>query len=452
MDGRLTFNKYNAMRKEELKTQAVELVDTAWRDGHAEGANEAAEVHAKEMAEKQEELKKAQQDVEALRKELNEAKAATVAAYNDGYMDGHRDALNNAGLAQPTEDEVEPQPTPEPQPEPERVPEYTLENSAVEGFMADKAYDAPGFATGTGLSVVDKYIEDAEEGMTQSWTERPAEIPLQMISIEGVEAVDGIYNLVPGREYTYFKNDGGNVVRGKFKTKPNTVRMIKTADADPVVNIRDIGGYKCEGGHVAYEKVLRSATLNFLKEDSVNVRILQALGVKDVITFSSSNPARTDLGKWDGTFLTMDAYVNVLTNTSKYDEIKATVERIIKDAKEGKGVLLHCFAGTDRTGTMVSLILGALGVSEADIIKEWELTCFFCWFVRVRISDWEHRAEIKKECPKGQLRQYFQKLKATYGKNGETHQQQCVAFLKKCGVSAAKIAELKECLVVKATE
>lgn len=407
------------MTKEELKTQVSALVDAAWEYGHAEGANEAAEAHAKELAE----MKKEVQD-----------------AYDTGYKDGHKAALDNAGLTQPTEDEVEPQL--------EVVPEYSLENSAVEGFMLDQTYYAPGFAIGTGLTVVNEYYKGAKEGTKQSWTEKPAKIPVEFDSIEGATPVNGIYNLIPGREYTYFKNEGGDVIRGKFKTKPNTVRMIEMADECPVVNIRDLGGYKCEGGHVAYNKVIRSATLKQLTKDCANTKILAALGVTDEITFSSSNPARTEFGLWTGVHIGIDAYTTVLTKSTQWPKIKSVFTRILKDVKEGGCALIHCFAGTDRSGTIAALLLGVLGVCEGDIIKDWEMTSMCCWFNRVRISDWETREVVRQECPEGQLRQTFQKMKATYGKNGETFQKQCESYLKKCGITAAQIAELKMYMIV----
>ena len=421
------------MGKEELKTNAADIVDSAWEFGFANGVNVTAETYKKKLDEKQ----KAVDDAQAA---LEEAQKAAAEAYDNGFRDGHKAALENAGLTNPTEDEVEPMP--------EIVPEYTLENSGVEGFMKDQTYYAPGFATGTGLTVVNEYYKGAKEGTKQSWTEKPAKIPVEFDSIEGATPVNGIYNLIPGREYTYFKNEGGNVIRGKFKTKPNTVRMIEMADECPVVNIRDLGGYKCEGGHVGYNRVLRSATLKQLTKDCDNAKILKQIGVTDEITFSSSNPARTDLGLWKGAYYAIDAYTTVLTKSTQWPKIKSIFTRILSDVKEDGCALIHCFAGTDRSGTVSALLLGVLGVSEGDIIKDWEMTSMCCWFNRVRISDWETREVVRQECPEGQLRQTFQKMKSLYGKNGETFQQQCEAFLMKCGITATQIADLKKYMIV----
>ena len=379
------------------------------------------------------------------KEELKDQVAALIdAAWDGGYIAGHKDALNNVGLTQPTEDEVEPMP--------EVVPEYSLENSAVEGFMLDQTYYAPGFATGTGMTVVDQYIKGAVEGDTQSWTEQQAKVPVKFDSIEGVSIVDGICNLVPGKVYTYFKNEGGNVVRGKFKTKPNTVRMITMADEEPVMNIRDLGGYKCEGGHVAYEKLIRSARLTELTKDSANTKILASLGITDEITFSSSCPARTEFGLWKGVYYGLADYVDLVTKTAQRAKVKSMFTRIVNDLKGGGTVLFHCKSGTDRTGSVSTLLLGLLGVSEGDLIKEWEMTCFCAWFNFVRISDWAKREDVRKDYPTGQLRQMFQKMKSSFGKNGETFQQQCEAFFKLCGVTTAQIADFKMRMIVPATK
>ena len=388
--------------KEELKKQASDLIDEAYENGLAVKAAECEQL----LEQKSEEY---------------EAKIAELQHQIDNYQPIH---------------------------------EFSLENRAVAAYMANHTYDAPGFATGTGLSVIDDYIQEAEEGSHQSWTEKPAEIPIKFDSIDGLEPVNGIYNFVPGCEYTYHRNEGGKVITGKFRTKPNTVRMIEMAYDCPVVNIRDLGGYKCEGGHVAYCKVLRSATLARLTKDCDNTKILVALGVTDEITFSSSNPARTEFGLWTGVHYAIDAYASIITKSTQRPKIKSVFTRILNDIKNGGCALMHCYAGTDRSGSVSALLLGLLGVSEADVIRDWESTCFCCWFNRVRISDWEKRADVKKDCPEGQLRQMFQKMKSLYGKddngNIRTFQQQCEYFLiNKVKLTAKQISSFKELMIVK---
>ncbi len=420
------------MTKDELKTQVAELVDSAWDYGHAEGANEAAEKHAKELAEKQEEVK---------------------TAYDLGYIAGHRDALNNAGLTNPTEDEVEPQPTPEP------VEEICIEHKDVTGFMADQTYYKDGFGTSTGMSVVNTYIKNAREGNRPSPTEQPAPICVQpgtkFYEEDGTEASyvhvteDGqAVNFIPGRIYRAVAPTGEE---RKFKTT-GTVRMIWTAPIKPyVVNLRDVGGYKCEGGHIAYGKLIRSAFLpKDMMADSENAKILTKLGVTQEISVADDYPACNDLG-WPKayTYSNVSCYTSIFTKTTN---LKNVIVRIVNEAKKGM-TLLHCHAGADRTGTIVALILGVCGVSEGDIIKDWEFTSFSCWFNRKRISDWENRPDIQKKSPEGELRQLLKKLKSTYGTKGQTLQQQCESYLaKKLAMTAEQIGNIKKAFIVKDTE
>lgn len=415
---------------DEIKAQLSTLVDEAYECGAADKAAECEQILESELK----------------------------ASYDKGKADGIKEALESI----PTNPEVvepEPQPTPEPEPEPspepEIVPEFSIENPWISRFMADPSYDAPDFLYGDGMSVVDNYLADAvESGHQQSPTEQPASIPFvfdQLTDANGheVEAIDGIYNLVPGCEYSYYRHDADwrMVLQGKFRTKPNTVRMIRTADDGRIFNIRDLGGYKCEGGHVAYGKLLRSAWIPLeLTADSTNIRLLKSLGVTREISFSSTYAARKALGWKANTYSGVKSYTTILTNTSG---ILSTFNAILAEAQAGGCSLMHCHTGADRTGSVSALLLALLGVSEADIIKEWETTCFSAMFYRRRISDWQTRAEDRKECPEGQLRQLFVKMRSIYGTKGETLQQQVYAFLTtKVGLSSAKITALKQAFIV----
>ena len=48
----------------------------------------------------------------------------------------------------------------------------------------------------------------------------------------------------------------------------------------------------------------------------------------------------------------------------------ATIVRAVADAPEG-GVLLHCHAGKDRTGVVVALLLGLVGVPDTEIAADY---------------------------------------------------------------------------------
>ena len=309
-------------------------------------------------------------------------------------------------------------------------------NEAVSRFLADPSYDAPGFATGKGESVVCKYCEQLNTGdYATNLIEHP--LPAKVGSAL-------FYNLIPGREYS---------LDGQLVKATGTLRQIHFDDpATAVANCRDLGGWKCEGGHVAYGKIIRSARLpeGLTKQSSTAVTLRDDVGITLEIDLRNK-AAYTTLG-WRGMKVNMYGYATILTDARGY---KDTFTAILNEVQKGGCVLIHCNAGADRTGTVAALILGLLGVSEADIIKDWELTCYCHWENYKIISQWAARiadpnmkATAIKEFPKGELREFFQAMRSTYGKNGETFQQQVTAFLtKKVGLSTSQLTALKKALI-----
>lgn len=370
------------------------------------------------------------------KKEFDTTLAKTKADYEnkvkDAYEAGVADTLKSIHFEAKTEDEVE-QPSTAADGD---VQEFELTNAVVKAFVADPAYDAKGFATGKGESVVDKYaVPNMAEGeYARNWQEHPVSVKLD----------DGtVLNcLVPNKEHT---------VNGQRFRTLGSVRQIHFPADEYVSNCRDIGGWKCEGGKVAYGKVIRSAYLpDGMTKDSPATKVLNEVGVTCEIDLRGKS-VYTNLG-WTGKLYGVSAYAGILTSTTN---VKNVFTAILNEVKKGGCVLYHCHAGADRTGTITALLLGVLGVSEADIIKDWELTSFCHWCNFKRISDWakrtaapETKAETIKEFPKGELREFFAAMKKTYGTKGETYQQQCVAYLKKVGITDVQINDLKRAMVM----
>ena len=186
-----------------------------------------------------------------------------------------------------------------------------------------------------------------------------------------------IYNLVPGVTYYYRVVDaGGAVLKSACVTPVGPMRMIYGVSS----NVRDLGGWKVPGGHIAYGKLYRGAALSsrrmtergkeiFLKDLGIGVD-LDLRGIKEseatvgpVIEGAeyAKFPVEKNLGR--GTGNTQELY-------------QQAIRSIIGWLGEGKAVYFHCAGGADRTGTLAFLIEALLGVSESDLSKDYEITTF----------------------------------------------------------------------------
>ena len=89
-------------------------------------------------------------------------------------------------------------------------------------------------------------------------------------------------------------------------------------------------------------------------------------------------------------------------------------------------IYYHCWGGADRTGTLAFLLGVILGMSEEDMILDYELTSLAIWGDRNRKSD---------------LFQSFRRELQFYA--GDTLSEQAYNFLRTCGVSDEQMEKLR---------
>ena len=198
-------------------------------------------------------------------------------------------------------------------------------------------------------------------------------------SLAAGAASQAMTNLVPGREYQWTVTstaDGKVVAEGSFKTKG----LLHQVYFEPKGrNARDLGGRKGLGGKtVAFRKLYRGGALHGSRLNAVGKAEFRAQGIKAEVDLREAEdvPSKSPVGDDIAFFAPgFDSGYNHMVRDNK-PKVKETFCFVVKCLRENKPVYFHCAAGRDRTGTLAVLLEGALGVSENDMAKDYELTYF----------------------------------------------------------------------------
>lgn len=195
----------------------------------------------------------------------------------------------------------------------------------------------------------------------------------------------GIYNLIPNKKYYYkicgtdFYNNPIIIKEDSFTTSGNS-RML---NIDGLKNVRDLGGWSVGNGIVKYGLLFRGCELDDTG-GSVGLtsegkkELFERIGIRiDIDLRTNVGNTKSPIGARVEYFCyPIEPYDVGLKKSTTQLLIKSIFELIENKISTGTPIYFHCQGGRDRTGTLAFLILGALGVSESDIAKDYELTEF----------------------------------------------------------------------------
>ena len=266
-------------------------------------------------------------------------------------------------------------------------------------------------------------------------------------TLSGGVGKQDITNLVPGTTYSWqVTTTSGNqlVASGEFDTKG---LLHQVYFAPNVRNGRDLGGYKGLGGKtVAYRKLYRGGLISKKYCNSDGVKEMLAEGIRAELDLQEEGSASTEspLGKdiafyaphFDGGYKEM-----VERNP---DKVRDAFKFVVQCLREDKPVYFHCWAGRDRTATMAILLEGALGVSESDMAKDYELTYFTpsSWGMSEDDNGNPVYKHVRTSYSYKSVRKYI--FKET---SSGTYQERIVKYLIKIGVSQQDIDDLRSIML-----
>ena len=186
-----------------------------------------------------------------------------------------------------------------------------------------------------------------------------------------------ITNLVPGATYYWLVTSGSaTVARGSFDTRG----LLHQVFFEPNVrNARDLGGRRgLNGKTVAFRKLYRGGLIDKKYCNSDGRKEMLAEGIRADLDLREPDdtPSKSPLGD-DIAFYApgFESGYNHMVRDNP-DKVRDCFQWVVARLRENKPVYFHCWSGRDRTGTMAVLLLGALGVSESDMAKDYELTYF----------------------------------------------------------------------------
>ena len=261
-------------------------------------------------------------------------------------------------------------------------------------------------------------------------------------SLNAGAASQDMTNLVPGREYKWTVTstaDGKVVAEGSFKTKG----LLHQVYFEPKGrNARDLGGWKgLDGKTLAFRKLYRGGAIHGSRVNSAGKAEFRAQGIKAEVDLreESDVPSKSPMGDDIAFFAPgFESGYNHMVRDNK-PKVKETFCFVVQCLRENKPVYFHCSAGRDRTGTLAVLLEGALGVSESDMAKDYELTYF-------SPEDWSMYNGGYGHIISAYSFQSIYKTVFSETDNG-TYQERIVKYLLKIGVPQKDIDDLRRIML-----
>jgi hypothetical protein len=203
-------------------------------------------------------------------------------------------------------------------------------------------------------------------------------------------------------------------------------------------NVRDLGGWACDGGTVKYGLLIRGGKLS--AED--RAVLVGEMGIQHDLDLrgregggSGDEPEMTEspLGK-DVWYTRTQQYAwYALTPVETW---QAYFRCVIDAVTHREPVYFHCTAGADRTGTLACMLEGLLGLSQSDIDKDYELTTFYSG------SGSDANARRRNESDWKGL------INAINAVSGETFRDKCVHFaVGTCGMTMTDINAFRAAMI-----
>ena len=331
-------------------------------------------------------------------------------------------------------------------PDDDTIPTYTYSqvNPAAQKFLDEVSYDN----AGDDVSAISKYLDASAR------CDRPTGCTVELEAGELTVFDNGtqkkytvtvekgpytFYNITPGVGGEFYVKNGDDIVQRGHLRPTGALRMIYS-DTPGLQNMRDLGGWPCDGGTIKYNLLIRGGMV-IDATDADRDTWVKLLGIEhDVFVktyydeqlegreeYRTRSPLgdRVKLYQQD---LSAEGSENKRNFAHAKGQMNGIINRLFDNAIAGETTYFHCLAGADRTGMVAIIVEGVLGVSESDIDRDYELTSFNCQ---------RERNSAGYIADKNILRGY----------PGATFRDKCVQYLLDCGITLEKINAFRKAMI-----
>lgn len=211
----------------------------------------------------------------------------------------------------------------------------------------------------------------------------------------------------------------------------DALRWIRTRDNSAEAwNVRDLGGWACDGGTVKYGLLIRGGRI----AAADRAVLVGELGVQHEIDLRGKDgrdPSDGDVVMESP--LGSDVWFTIAQKAASYaltpiETWQLYLRCVIDAVTHREPVYFHCTAGADRTGTLACVLEGLLGMSQSDIDKDYELTCFYSGTGTDALARRRNEADWKRL------------INAINAVSGDSFRDKCVHFaVGTCGMTMADI-------------
>lgn len=242
-----------------------------------------------------------------------------------------------------------------------------------------------------------------------------------------------VYNLYKAMTYyvrvTSYKGD--TAVRKAESTFKTTEQGPRIMNIDSLYNVRDLGGYlTADGKRTLQGMIYRGCEMNgshgLALSEAGNAYMSNVLGIKLDLDLRADD-SKTPLSSATKKSFPINGYEYAFTEKEYYRQIFAELAD-----ESNYPVYIHCWGGADRTGTVSYLLNALLGVSEKELIQDYELTSWSIFGVRDVDSATYHFSE------------FVTRLK---GYEGGTLAEKTENYMLSIGVTKEEIASIRAIMI-----